>query len=234
MSFVCIQAGCVYKQGGLMCRIWDWQTNSLHDLQGEGSTPTEIARNLQSSWSLQDLEVWKSKLNIRGEQEHPLKKNKFQLLLCFFGTPSFTSSSVYFDVVHWSLWWRQCVIALAGEPSPQWEAGVVSQWPGYDDVNGQDAIIPKSGYGHARRVHPLNREAIPKKMGLYTFFEICLMSHSSIPNPSSVFNTVIELRWILIGFLWLLFLVSISDHEFNTNEFLHNRKMHCIFHRRYE
>ena len=76
---------------------------------------------------IMDLEVWKSKLNIRGEQEHPLKKNKFQLLLCFFGTPSFTSSSVYFDVVQWSLWWRQCVIALAGEPSPQWEAGVVSQ-----------------------------------------------------------------------------------------------------------
>ena len=144
-----------------------FMTTSLHDLQGEGSTPTEIARNLQSSWSLQDLEVWKSKLNIKGEQEHPLKKNKFQLLLCFFGTPSFTtSSSMYFYVVQWSLWWRQCVIALAGEPSPQWEAGVVSQWPGYDDVNGQDAIIPKSGYGQARTVHPLNREAIPKKMGL--------------------------------------------------------------------
>ena len=62
-----------------------------------------------------------------ANSDNLLKKDKFHLLLCFFGTPPFTSSSMYFDVVQWPLWWRQCVIALAGEPSPQWEAGVVSQ-----------------------------------------------------------------------------------------------------------
>ena len=52
---------------------------------------------------------------------------------------------------------RQCVIALAGESSPQWVAGACPQCPGYDDVTGQDVMIPQAGYGDAHIVQPLNK-----------------------------------------------------------------------------
>ena len=52
---------------------------------------------------------------------------------------------------------RQCVIVLAGESSPQWVAGACPQCPGYDDVTGQDVMIPQAGYGDAHIVQPLNK-----------------------------------------------------------------------------